>query len=338
MHKIIMLLLVLFSSLLCEDEYDGTYQLGDGIQVASLPLYIGGYISTDYQKTDTITRYRVDDVAMLAYGDYSKISYMLEFEFKEFYTLQDSLNKRTITKDERLHTEHLYIDYTLNDNFLFKFGKYNTPIGYWNLLPVNVLRATTSTPVSNTILYPTISTGSEISYSSYLGEGSELKIDVILQKNDDLDSTYNNYVTDEHYGIGLKYSIDDISFKIDAGLFHDILDEREKRYYFLLSNRYENDNFQLTTEIGSQFSTEDVDTRYAGYSQLVYHVTDKNTAILRLESYKEKLVKKSVIRNDNIAIFGYTYRPLYPIAIKSEYQVHSKSKKNKFLFSFSVMF
>ncbi|MDQ1244698.1 MAG: hypothetical protein QG565_1038, partial [Campylobacterota bacterium] len=42
--------------------------------------------------------------------------------------------------------------------------------------------------------------------------------------------------------------------------------------------------------------------------------------------------------DDDMLIFGYTYRPLYPIAIKSEYQFHSQSDQNQFLFSFSVLF
>lgn len=334
MYRIFLLFFLLFSSLHAQDEYELPYQLGDGIKLPFLPLYIGGYISTDYQKTDTTDRYRVDDVAVLAYGDYQKFSYMMEFEFKEFYTITDSPAGRKKESDKKLHTERLYVDYAINENFTLKAGKYNTPIGYWNLLPVNVLQDTTSKPVSNSIVYPTFSTGTELSYNAYLGEGSEIEMNLILQKSEDFDATYNNYITDEHYGFGLTYTKDDLSFKINTGVFHNILDQRERHYYYLLSSRYENDTYQLTTEIGTQSDTDGIKTEYAGFSQLVYHLTEQHSAILRVESYSDRLKNEQ----DNLAVFAYSYRPVYPVAFKSEYQVHSMTKRNQFLLSFSVMF
>ncbi|MCK4974883.1 MAG: hypothetical protein KAR81_06490, partial [Sulfurimonas sp.] len=80
MRKIILIFVCLLTL-----QADEEYQLGKGVQVGSLPLYIGGYFSLDYKHMNSIDRYRIDDVAVLGYGNYKKFSYMLELEFKELY-------------------------------------------------------------------------------------------------------------------------------------------------------------------------------------------------------------------------------------------------------------
>ena len=355
MKKILILLIFSFLSLYANEDNENSYELGNGVQVASLPLYIGGYVSLDYKSTNKEDIYRIDDVAFLGYGNYDKFSYMAEFEYKSFYVHTDSQATSTVKQDTNLHTERLYIDYNLNENYIFRAGKYNSPIGYWNLLPVNVLRDTTSSPITSSILFPQYTTGLGSSYSSY--GNSEFKIDLMLQKNKDLDAGYNNYEIDEHLGLGFTYSKNNLSLKFNAGIFNLIQyhtgvnsendedehdedeDERNElkqpeRYYALISAKYESENFKLMGEMGSQRSEEDFTTSYAGYIQGAYYFNDKHTAILRIESYEEKVLKKS----ENFGVIGYTYRPIFPIAIKTEYQAHSISKNDKFLFSFSVMF
>ena len=198
MYKIVFLFLLLFTTLNGEeytDEENSGYQLGEGIQLGSLPIYIGGYISTDIRSRDDETRYRIDDLAFLGYGNYGKFSYMAELEFKEFYavTVNKDGNSSTST-DTSLHTERLYLDYTFNENYMLRGGKYNSPIGFWNLLPINVLRDMSSTPYSSNIIFPRFTTGFAAKYSSF--NDNELQVDVMIQHNNDLDSSYNNYQMD----------------------------------------------------------------------------------------------------------------------------------------------
>lgn len=329
MYKIIVLLVLLFSVLQADEEYE----LGNGIQIGSSPIYIGGYFSIDYKNMEDYTMYRIDDLALLSYGSYNKFSYLAEFEFKEFYVKTKINGIKETAKDTKLYTERLYVDYNLDENYMFRFGKYNSPIGFWNLLPINVLRETTSNPMSSYILYPKFTTGMSASYSSY--SDGELKVDLLLQHNNDIDSEYNNYMIDEHYGFGVTYEKDEYTFKINGGYFHSLHEIREDDlYYFLVSGKYETDSYQIQGEIGTQHDENVFTTKYAGYLQGVYHFTDQHAGIIRLESYDNQFEDVS----DDIAIVGYTYRPLYPIAIKSEYQVHSIKKENQFLFSFSVLF
>jgi len=326
----IFLILFLLSSLLYSDK---EYKLGEGVQVGTLPLYLGGYISLNFLQREQQTEYRVDDLAIMGYGNYNKFSYMLELEFKELYVYKDHHGVTSTEKDTHLYTERVYVDYNLDENYLFRAGKYNSNIGFWNLLPINVLRETTSSPKSTYILFPKFTTGIDSSYTSYIN--GELKLNATLQCNEGIDESYNNYNTDRHYGVGASYEIDEYTIKINGGYFHTEDDIPEKNlYYMLLSAKYESDKYQILTEIGSQKTKNEYTTKYAGYIQGAYRFTSQHIAVLRAESYENKKYDDS----DKLVVVGYTYRPLYPIAIKSEYQFHSKDDENQLLLSLSVLF
>ncbi|MFK5938462.1 MAG: hypothetical protein QM497_08715 [Sulfurimonas sp.] len=328
MFKIILLLL-LFLYLPAQDKYE----LGSGVQVASLPIYIGGYISVDYRNKHNENRYRIDDLAILSYGNYKKFSYMAELEYRDLYTKTYTNNNSHITRDKKLHIERLYTDYSYNEHYYLRVGKYNSPIGFWNLLPVNVLQATTSDPVVTHIIFPEFTTGINIVYSNI--QNSEIKIDVMLQNNKDFDDDYNNYKIDKHYAVGLTYEKDNYAFKINVGHFSQINNTAFKNLnYALISAKYDTNKYQITGELGYQSSQTKTTKPYASYIQGLYRITPKHHVVIRTEAYKDNVINIK----DNIAIFGYTYRPLYPLALKAEYQLHSLHKEDNLLFSFSVMF
>ena len=322
-----------------EDYQDSnTYTLGEGLQLGNSPIYIGGYVSMDYQRREHENRYRLDDIALLSYGQFKSLSYMFEAEFKSFWVKYDTDYGNFISRDQKIYIERAYLDYQHDEHFQFKLGKYNSPIGYWNLLPINVLRDTTSSPELVDLVFPRFTTGLEASYTSF-AENS-LQFDVMLQANPSLDDDYNNYHVKNHLGLGLTYELDNLSLKINAGFFKKDLDDEviigdnKDFYYALMSARYEVDQYQVTAELGTQWGDKTQTTRYAGYIQGAYYFTAQHTGIIRLESYDNHLYGI----NDNIAIFGYTYRPVYPVAFKLEYQRHSLEYQNQWLFSLSVLF
>lgn len=325
----LLLSIFLLSSLIADD-----YRLGEGIKIASLPMYVGGYFSADYQNINGKNRYRLDDIALLSYGNYSKFSYMLELEYKQFYVLNENAGKYTSTQDTRLHTERLYVNYALDENYNFRLGKYSTQAGFWNLLPINVLRDTTSVPMSTNIIFPKFTTGVLLSYKSY--NNANFNIDIMLQNNSDLDSVYNNYKMDEHYGVGIGYEKNNLAVKLNLGFFDGLFinNQSQNLYYYMLSFKYETEKLQLIGELGSQKTAQVYKTKYAAYLQTVYHVTQKHAGVLRLESYDDK----NLAIKEDIAIFGYSYRPLYPISLKAEYQFHSIHKNNQAMLSLSVLF
>ena len=337
MIKYLIFLLFFIPSLYSNDIVENNpdeYVLGEGLKIDSLPLYIGGYFSAVYQVGKHETEYKLDDVALLAYGDFEKFSYVTEFEFKELYTLKKTDYDSQSEEDTNIHIERLYIDYNYNENYKLRVGKYNSPIGFWNMLPINVLRATTSNPISTAIIFPQFTTGASFTYSSY--EKNELQIDVLFQHNNDLDYTYNNYHIDEHLGLGLTYVLDNFSIKTNVGTFDDQTKNHTSQvlYYGVLALKYEGNTYQVISEFGAQYSRKAVTRPYASYLQGLYHITQEQSLILRIESYKDDVVNEK----DTMSVLAYTYRPLLPIALKAEYQLHTLENYNKVLISLSVLF
>ncbi|WP_457744275.1 hypothetical protein [Sulfurimonas sp.] len=350
--KIVFILFSMFLSLLHAKD---SYELGDGVQISSLPIYLGGYISTEYERTKSSDKYKVDDIALLSYGNYQHFSYMAELEYKNFYINKTKDNISFTQKDTSLYVERLYLDYTFNEHYMERVGKYLSPIGFWNLLPINVLRDTTSNPMSTNIIFPELTTGFYTSYTNI--KDSELKIDIMLQHNEDIDNKYSNYRINKHYGVGISYEKENFTTKINFGYFnklHRLIEEDYKEneneesdeyyttvsneeqdlYYMLFSAKYDSQNYQFMGEIGRQASPNGPVTNYALYLQGLYRITQKHTAIIRIESYDDEVTTV----HDTSSIFAYTYRPAYPIAFKAEYQLHALKQYNKFFLSFSVLF
>ena len=66
----------------------------------------------------------------------------------------------------------------------------------------------------------------------------------------------------------------------------------------------------------------------------MYRYTQEHAFVGRYEYYNDHQTNYV----DNIGVLGYSYRPLYPVSLKGEYQWHSAHDENAWLFSFSVLF
>ena len=317
-----------------------SYEIGNGYQITDTPLYLGGYFSfnySDYNK-ENIQETSLDDLALLSYGSYDKFSYMVEMEFKDLYVKRYKNGQKSTTQNRKLYAERLYFDYHLNENFLTRVGKYNSNIGYWNLTPINVLRDTTSSPATASIIFPEYTTGADMSY--HLFDSSQLIINLTIQNNHSLDEEYNNFYIEKHFGIGIEYSYDDLSIKLNGGYFHkrEHTQEYVDNYYTYLSFLYNHNALKLMGAIGHRDDDKVDAVNIATYLQATYEINSHHYPVVRIEYYDTQMDVENSISKDSNIVLGYTYRPIYPVALKIEYQLHSNRVLDKILASFSVMF
>ncbi len=303
------------------------YMIGNGIKIPNSNIYIGGYITADFIKRhDNYNRLRIDDIAFITYSNLNRFSYLGEFEIKNGY-FKEWGKKNSQTTNTHLKIERLYFNYIYSDKISFKVGKFSTPVGYWNLTPIGVLRDSASNPYLAYILYPKYSTAIQIDYQDYLHD--EYLYTLMLQNNSDLDERYNNIIVKKHIVVGIENIKDDLSFKANIGHFRT--KSNKSFYYFLLSTKYDQEKYHLTFEYGMRQKS----VPYALYIEGVYHVDTKSDIITRFETYK---IDEGAFRKEHIALLGYTYRPISAITYKAEYQLRSYKNESQLKLSFSILF
>lgn len=308
------------------------YELGHGVQIND-HINVGGYFSTEFESNRESDSFTVDDVAVMAYGDINPIlSYLAEFEAVTFY--HKNTTDGTESGSRKFHTERLYGDLWISDDFNIRFGKQITPIGYWNMEPINVLRDTTSNPLYSKLLFPKFLTGIDI--NGYLPQTEGIKYHLFGQNNRDLDEEYINIPNTHFFGFSLEKELS-VEWNT-GGSVGEYISKTDQRTRFLQINlQYDNTQWQFMTEAliaKSLYNDTEHDYTLSGYAQTMYRYSPEHGVIGRYEYYNDHHTDYK----DHILTLGYSYRPLFPVSLKGEYQWHSQQNENRALFSFSVLF
>ena len=331
-HHIFTYCLFLYTSLF---SLDFKYQLGQGLQLADQPFYVGGYASLEYNnpyKGNSVLK--LEELALMLYGEQERFSYMIEMEAEDVYT-EVYGNEEAEEQHRRFHIERLYVNYDFDENYALTVGKYNSPIGFWNKNPINVLRDTTSSPMIVEKLFPEFTTGLDFTYQTQ--NENMLTINTMFQYNEDLDKTinddvYNNFEIDQHFGLGVSFQDEAITYQFNAGYFELLTGTAYS--YLLGSFNTELSTEKLQGELGTQWKDGKSTLSYIGYLQWTHTLADHHESILRVESYKDNELSSK----DTFLVFGYTYRPYTPVALKAEYQWHSIKDESQMLLSLSILF
>lgn len=309
------------------------YEIGRGIQLDEA-LKVGGYFSTEYEVLKDEEHAAIDDVAVLAYGDISPMfSYLAELESVGFY--RKNLSTGEENNSQKFHIERLYGDAWFSDMLNVRFGKQLTPIGYWNREPINVLRDTTSNPLYIMLLFPRFLTGIDI--NGYVPGSEGLRYHLFGQKNHDLDEEYINIPNTHFFGLSFDKEIsNDWSAGGSVGEYI-ALSTSEKTRFVQANAKYDNGRWGVMGEgivAKTDYNGARSDETIAAYVQGIYRFTPQHAAVGRVEYFDRQYDDYT----DRIGIVGYSYRPIYPVSLKGEYQWHSQSDENRFLCSFSVLF
>jgi hypothetical protein len=318
--------------LIVSSAYADDYEFGHGFNLHEY-LTVGGYISTELESNTGAETFTVDDVAIMAYGNIgSHFSYLAELEAVGFY--QKNFTRGEDGGSQKLHIERLYGDMWISDTFNFRFGKQITPIGYWNLEPINVLRDTTSNPLYSKLLFPKFLTGVDL--NGYLSQGSSTRYHLFGQATRDMDEEYINIPNTHFYGLALEHEFSlETSFGGSIGEF--IASNPNGRTRFVQGNlKYDNGFLLITAEAAASktdYQNSQSDYTLSGYLQNVYHFSPEHAVVGRYEYYDDRHRDY----RDHIGVFGYSYRPIYPVSIKAEYQWHAQNNENRTLLSFSVL-
>ena len=312
----------------------GDYRIGEGVELGESPFYLGGYFSLQYwHNFKGTSEAALDDIAILLYGSEGAWNLMGEVEWSDVY--RERFGFRAGRSDDLTpHAERVYAEYEPSEYFRTTLGKFNTPVGYWNRMPINVLRDTTSSPGVVSQIFPRFTTGADL---RVMRDG--MAFNVLAQVTPDLDTAfnpddfYNNFDIRRQVGIGMEYEPGPWSFGVNAGGYEERIEDEEWGYLYA-SAQYRTERTRILAETGYRRNADNVRSYYGAYAQLTQALTPRHFAVVRLEDMTEYIEGSE----DGIAIFGYTYRPIFPVALKGEYQLHSRENGDLLLVSFSMLF
>ena len=157
------------------------------------------------------------------------------------------------------------------------------------------------------------------------------------QATHDMDEEYINIPNTHFYGLSLEHELSmETSFGGSMGEFITLTSDERTR--FAQGNiKYDNGSLLLSAEAiaaKTDYRSAKSDLTLSGYIQSVYRFSPQHALVGRYEYYDDQHRDYK----DHIGVFGYSYRPIYPISIKGEYQWHSQQNENRTLLSFSVLF
>ncbi|WP_345969982.1 MULTISPECIES: hypothetical protein [Sulfurimonas] len=310
------------------------YRLGEGVQVGKTPLYLGGYFSLAYWNNfKGSSEISLDDLAVMLYGTKGAWSGLAEIEWGDLYRRRYGYDAQTDI-DGTPHTERVYLQYEPSERLQVTVGKFNTPVGYWNRMPVNVLRDTTSSPSITEKIFPRFTTGIDAKITA-----GSVSVNVLMQITKDLDAAfngdnlYNNFDIERQSGIGVIGERGAWSYGVNAGRYEERVEE-EAWGYLYVSGQYRTPLTRIIAEAGYRRNDDNTRSNAGGYLQGTRQIRDHHYAVLRLE-YTTDYVANS---DDTVTVVGYTYRPLFPVALKGEYQFHTRENEDVMIVSFSMLF
>ena len=318
------------------------YQLGQGRALGDSGFTLGGYAVAAYDGTGGASgepdwRAGLDSLSGFLWWDGGG-----RWRFFTEVELEDGLlaNSDELTTDEAyLGLERLYFDYSYSDSLTFRFGKFLTPIGHWNLIHAAPLVWTTSRPLVTEATFPVNATGAMLTgvlpwlprgleYSIYGSPGQE------LFPNPELDTfkeAYGLHLSTDllpQLNVGLSF----VDFELDSSV-------GQRRRLYGADFQWNWQRFELTGEFAYRVTslTNAERDEQGGYLQLVAPLGERLFAVARYETFRDT----AATRDLNVYLGGLNYRPHPGLVFKAEYSRATDNDidaRDGLLASFAVMF
>ncbi len=304
------------------------YTLGQGLYFPQQGLRVGGYADLHfYDIENQRPTYSLRDISLFVTKD-------LGSRWQAFAELDlgGALNisgRHTNSRDSELDVERLYADYHVDQTINFRFGKFLTPVGEWNLVHADPLTWTVSRPLTTSaafarhatgaMVYGTMSVhGNDLDYWFYVDDSAHLNI------GQDQDQAYNAYGADSnlhnnfHQALGGRVLYHLLGDRLGIGL--SLLDyelQQPRQQYrlagvdFSWSGRY----FEMTGEaIRRSGGPAGQCGDQGGFVEVEVPLWQRLYAIGRFEHYRSTLPAQIT----TLRTLGFNYRPISGVVLKLE--------------------
>jgi hypothetical protein len=307
------------------------YQLGQGLYFPQQGLRVGGYADLHYFGLDNhVKSSSVEDLSLFLTKDIgSRWKLFSETAIGEALTVT---GHGASTADASLEIERLYADYYASSAATFRFGKFLTPVGQWNLVHADPLVWTVSRPLSTTAAFSRNATGAMI-YGTRTFAHDDLDYTLYVDDTqafgwvNDADTAYGSYgaagainpLTNEFEraaGGQVLYHMHGDQLSLGASFVgYELKDPRQKYRLAGLNFGWMGPHVELSAE--GVYRTADrpqTPSEYGGYLQAVVPLPNQLFLVGRYEHFRNST--PNVI--DNIWTIGINYRPVPGIVFRME--------------------
>jgi hypothetical protein len=331
-----------------EAAHDSGYQLGQGYELRSLGLTVGGYANVVFADDESRSaRLSPADLSLfLTYRPAERWQFFAEIEVGEAFELSaDGVR----TEDADFDLERLYLDYTLMPAASVRLGKFLTPIGRWNVLHAAPLVWTTSRPLITQRAFARQATGAMV-FGSLLVAGNDLDYSLYADDSDELDPERERAETvgpnvlpaqnfDNAAGANLRYSMyeDQLQLGLSYANF-EIEGSRERKNLVGADLRWTPGRAEITAEAVYRASTGgDENDEWGAFLQAAVPLKGNLFGVVRGEIYDGAAGNEAAV----LGTAGIAYRPSPPIVLKLEHLWGSNNRllsPDAWLASIAILF
>lgn len=151
------------------------YELGRGLALGPTGLTLGGYLTAEYERLrDGRSRFRSSHASAFAWWEgLERLKVLAELDLENAVTDRRGPRIGGEHDEQRLTLQRLQADWTFDDAFALRVGKFLTPVGRWNLSHAGPLVWTTNRPLLTQSVYARQVTG-------VMGSGTVMVADLAL--------------------------------------------------------------------------------------------------------------------------------------------------------------
>jgi hypothetical protein len=294
------------------------YHTGRGLRLGRSGLTLGGFGTLNVEREEgEPTLFLLEGLNLLA--SFDPVDWFHAFSEVEFGDLAMIESDRDhVSSDANVDVERLYGDLVAGDQAAFRLGKFLTPVGRWNLIPVEPLRWTTSEPVLLERSFDDHLTGGMF-YGSVYPRSNVLSYSLFAQFLPPLDGDSMPWTSDHSVGGRLEYGDAPGAWSAGASF---LASEREGRWNYLggLDGVWRRGPFELMGELAVSDGALQARRLWGFYLQGVFELCPSFYLVGRYEHFSPFGPERTVDLGD----LGVAWIPWPFLHIKADYRVATR--------------
>jgi len=289
------------------------YRLGRGLRFGDTGLVIGGFSTLEFDQEERENgEFEIDAVNLLVlYEPIPRLAIFSEIEIGDILTVDVGTGKGE--SDVIVEVERLYAEWRFADSLKARVGKFQTPVGRWNLVPSEPFVWTAIEPVGVEVAFDEYLTGGALHGTLYR---DSKQIDYWLYGQATPQFMPENDPDPARATAGGRLAWGELAGWSLGSSFQAV--ERKDRWGFLggLDAQWQTERFELTTEFLIQRG-DLADREMTGvYVQGVLELCRDFYAVTRYEHFNAP----GGGRDANLVDVGFAWTPLHFLHVKASYR------------------